>query len=471
MNNVLQLVRAFGAPPAVSGMPFNVDKVAYYFDQVEDVLAMTPAGALLNRDPTQQLKSLGFRVPTTQLLDRVIPDDLSAFDFNHILPDFAGLNLASLLPDLHMPDGASDHVKITHQFDDQTQRGWVQADIGLPADGPTTIFSAGPVEVTVEKIDFTATVRIEIGPSGSPQQNSHGQITADWNLTLGGQQIVTFTDTALTFDQTGKTSFNLSPKKVRLNSVLQLISEALALISDPDDGFTLKLIQKDGVPVGVQAILELPLPDIAAGVTAISNIQFGASFGLEAVPDFALSVSVHLSDKTAPFAIIIFILGGGGWVVAQARYVPSTGHVSTDLTLGISVGAELEIAFGPVKGVVYAFLSLSAELHVDGDTGGTTLTIGVSLLLGGEVDLAGLISVSIKLLLELEFSTGPPDSLLGRGTLSLKVKICWLLTISVSISIEKRIENLGVPGAAVHTLALGPDPFDNLAQLYLGTLE
>jgi hypothetical protein len=477
VNNILQLLRAFGDPPVVSGMPFNRKKAAFYFDQIDDVLAMTPSGALMNRlDPTKQLKALGFRVPTTQLLDRVIPDDLSAFDFNHILPDFAGLNLSSLLPDLKMPSGASDHVKITHQFDDQTQRGWVQADIDLPVDGPTTIFSAGPVQVTVEKIDFTATVRIEIGPSGSPQQNAHGQISADWNLQLGGQPIVTFVNTPLTFDQTGKTSFKLSPDKVRLNGVLQLLSEALALVSDPDAGFSVKLIQKDGLPVGVQAILELPLPDIAAGVTAVSNIQFGAMFGLEVFPEFALSVRIHLSDETAPFAIIIFILGGGGWVSAAARYVPATGDVSTDLSLGISVGAELEIALGPIKGVIYAFLSLSAELHLDSGGGGTTLTIGVSLLLGGEVDLAGLISVSIKLLLELEF-TPSPSSLLGRGTLSLKVKICWLLTISVSLSVEKRIENLGGGGSsralAAHLAALAApdDIYVDTATLYLGTLE
>ncbi len=89
----------------------------------------------------------------------------------------------------------------------------------------------------------------------------------------------------------------------------------------------------------------------------------------------------------------------------------------------------------------------------------------MSLLLGGEVDLAGLISVALKLLLELQYTTSP-SSLLGRGTLSLKVKICWLLTISVSLSIEKRIENLG-SGA----LALTADEYAALALLYLGTLE
>ncbi len=339
LSNALQLVGAFGDPPAVSGMDFDRKKVAYYFDQVNDVVQLTSSIGLLNQlDKAAQLKPLGMQVPTSQLLEKIIPDELAGFNFNNILPSFAGLDLASLLPDLKMPDGAGDHVKITHQFDDQTQSGWVQADVDLPFAGPSTVFSAGPVQVTIANIDFTATVRIEVGTNGSPQQNAHGQITADWDLKLGGQPIVTFVDTALTFDQTGKTKFQLSPDKVRLNGVLQLISQAPALVSDPDDGFSLKLLQKDGLPIGVQAILELPLPDIAAGVSAISNIQFGALFGLEVVPEFALSVRIHVSEETAPFAIIIFILGGGGWIAAEARYVPSTGDISADLTIGISVG-------------------------------------------------------------------------------------------------------------------------------------
>ena len=119
-------------------------------------------------------------------------------------------------------------------------------------------------------------------------------------------------------------------------------------MSDPDDGFSLKLLQKDGLPIGVQAILELPLPDIAAGVSAISNIQFGPSSGWKS-SQVALSVRIHVSEETAPFAIIIFILGGGGWIAAEARYVPSTGDISADLTIGISVGASWRSPSGPSR--------------------------------------------------------------------------------------------------------------------------
>ena len=161
-------------------MDFDRKKVAYYFDQVNDVVQLTSSVGLLNQlDKAAQLKPLGMQVPTSQLLEKIIPDELAGFNFNNILPSFAGMDLASLLPDLKMPDGAGDHVKITHQFDDQTQSGWVQADVDLPFAGPSTVFSAGPVQVTIANIDFTATVRIEVGTNGSPKQmrmGNHGRL-------------------------------------------------------------------------------------------------------------------------------------------------------------------------------------------------------------------------------------------------------------------------------------------------------
>jgi hypothetical protein len=87
------------------------------------------------------------------------------------------------------------------------------------------------------------------------------------------------------------------------------------------------------------------------------------------------------------------------------------------------VAAELEIALGPIKGAIYAAITISLERHSDFSGSGTTITITIAFLLGGEVDLLGLISVSIKFVLELQYASNP-SSLVGRGTLSIKVKIC-----------------------------------------------
>lgn len=450
-GNVLRLVRAFGDAPIVEGMGFTREKLGYFYDPLKRLAAdgtlpidITPVNALVNR-AGNFLKSAGVRLPTGNLLDQVLPAPdslLKDFDLTKLLPDFAGMNLSKLFPDLKAPAGLKDKVKITHQFDRQAGRGWVQADIHIPEPGPTTLFDAGPVKVEVSRIDLKATIRIEAGLGGGPQRTQSGRLSANWDLTVGGQQFITFADTSLTFDQSGRTKFDLDPKKVRLNGVLQMLSEAFAKLSSPDDGFTLRLVEDGGFPVGVEAALSIPLPDCSAGPCGLSNLRFGAVFELVARPEFAIGVRAYISQKTAPFTLVIFILGGGGWIDVRARYLPLSGRITTTVSIGLSAGAMLAIAFGPVKGSVFAFFYIEAEMQTDTAAAGTQLTIRVGLLLGGEVDVLGLISVSIKLLLELEYNAAT-GILAGTGTLSIRVKICWFLTIKVSVSVRKEFAKVG----------------------------
>jgi hypothetical protein len=450
-GNVLRLVRAFGDAPTVEGMGFTREKLGFFYDPLKRLAAngtlpidITPVNALVNR-AGDYLKSAGVRLPTGQLLDQVLPPPdelLKDFDLTKLLPDFAGMNLSKLFPELKAPAGLKDKVKISQQFDRQAGRGWVQADIHIPEPGPTTLFDAGPVKVEVSDIDLQATIRIEAGLGGGPQRTQSGRLSANWDLTVGGQQFITFADTSLTFDQSGKTKFDLDPKKVRMNGVLQMLSEAFAKLSSPEDGFTLRLVEDGWFPVGVEAALAIPLPDCSAGPCGLSNLRFGAVFELVARPEFAIGVRAYVSQKTAPFTLVIFILGGGGWIDVRARYLPLSGRITTAVSIGLSAGAMLAIAFGPVKGSVFAFFYIEAEMQTDTAAAGTQLTIRVGLLLGGEVDVLGLISVSIKLLLELEYSAAT-GVLAGTGTLSIRVKICWFLTIKVSVSVRKEFAKVG----------------------------
>lgn len=484
-GKVLRLVRAFGDAPRVAGMGFSREQLGYFYNPLKagaDALPVdiTPVNALVNR-VGDHLKAAGMRLPTGQLLDQVLPPKdelLRDFDLGKLLPDFAGLKLDKLLPDLRAPDNLKDKVKISQQFDRQAGRGWVQADVRISEVGPTTLFDAGPIRIEVANILLTATMRIEAGLGAGPQRTQSGRLAADWDLTVGGQKFITFADTALTFDQSGKTKFDLDPRKVRLNGVLQMLSDAFAAVSNPDDGFTLRLKDEGGLPVGVEAILAIPLPDCSFGPCGLSNLRFGAVFELVARPEFALGVRAYVSEKMAPFTLVIFILGGGGWVDVRARYLPLSGRITTALSIGVSAGAMLAIAFGPVKGSVFAFFFVEAELMTDSAAPGTQLTIRVGLLLGGEVDVLGLITVSIKLLLELEYRSAD-GKLVGRGTLSIKVKICWFLTIKVSMTVEKEFAKVGggsganaSPGlTAAAPRALPPDPIAQAVEAYLTLVE
>jgi hypothetical protein len=442
-GTTMRLVRAFGESPYVAGMEFTRKQVGYFYDPLKALkgvpIDMSPAVAMVNR-VGGELKGLGISLPTGQLFDQVLPptDELMRnLDFGKMLPDFAGLKLDKLLPDLKAPAGLSDKVKITHNVDKQTGRGWVNADVAIPVKGPTTLFDGGVFAVSIRDIKFTAKIRIEAGLSGAPKNTQSGALAATWDLTIGGKPLISFLDTTLAFDETGDTKFTLDPSKIRMDGVLSMLSDVMKSVSDPKSGFVVQLKKENGLPIGVEAILNLPLPNLTFGVCSLTNLRFGASIELVAAPEFAIGLRVHVAEKTTPFTLTVFILGGGGWFDARGRYLPLSNRLTTSVSIGLSAGASLAISFGPVNGCVFAFFFVEGEMRSDSGSGDSQLIIRIGLLLGGDVDVCGLITVCIRLLLELEY-TGETGSLVGRGSLSIRVKVCFFLTISVSRSVEKR---------------------------------
>lgn len=69
----------------------------------------------------------GLSMPTTALLDRLIPPDLTQFDLSDILPNIAGLDLSSLFDGVYMPAAAQDNIVISHHIDPQKSHSAVPA--------------------------------------------------------------------------------------------------------------------------------------------------------------------------------------------------------------------------------------------------------------------------------------------------------------------------------------------------------
>src|SRR5262249_9754169 len=109
-GTVLRMVRAFGDSPLVQGMDFTRKQLGYFYDPTTALKGMpidiSPAVALVNR-VGDHLKGIGVNLPTGKLLDQVLPpaDELmKQIDFGKLLPDFAGIKLDKLFPELHSPE-------------------------------------------------------------------------------------------------------------------------------------------------------------------------------------------------------------------------------------------------------------------------------------------------------------------------------------------------------------------------------
>jgi methyl-accepting chemotaxis protein len=430
-DSAVRLVRAFGPPPVVPNLAFDRPEVAFFYKEAQRFVDVTPVLARVNQaqQAADALKALGVRLPTKQLLNDLVPQPLENFDLRKIFPDFAGLKLDNLFPGLKMPPIANDRVRISHGVDVQTRRAWVQAVIdNVQISEPSTLFAIGPVELSVPKSNFTALTRFEAGQGETPKRQINAKITGDWEVKIGGQSMILFRDTELSFDDAAGLKFRIDPSRIQLSGVLNFVSDLLNKLSGGDSGLSFGLLP-DG---GIQCVLSLPLPDVQFGAFGISHLNLGALLALRLsdplMDGFSIELGFNLGRKLAPFALTVFLLGGGGYLEVSTRYAPGNGKLRCFVSLGITVSASLAISLGPIHGGVYIYFGITAEFMAGG---GAKFAIGVMLLIRGEVSLLGIVTASISLLLEAQYDT-TSGQLIGHGRLSISIEICWCFTLEIN---------------------------------------
>jgi hypothetical protein len=422
-------MRAAGAAPIVPNLSFNKDRLAYFFDDAQAAVQTSPAVALLNR-LGGDLKAVGIRVPTGQILDRVIPYNLQNFNFGSLFPDLAGLKLDSLFPGFHLPAIANQNVNLSHGFDQARLEAWAKVSADVPFGQPARVFAIGPVEISVVDGNLDASIDVSVNASGKTTRKATGQILGDWQVGFGGSPLITFVDTVVLFDDQAGLKVNINPAKVQLDPLLQFLSDILAEFSDPDAGFHLdSLLDPDtGAFQGIVATIDLPLPPLAAGAFAVSNLRFSASFGLSILDDFTIVVSAAIGRQTAPFTLLVAFFTGGGWIEATASYAPTKNKIVATVTVELLAGVGLDFSFGPCRGFVYVQFGSSATYS----TGGAGLSVSVILLIYGGVDILGLLDINLTLMLSITYDG---YSVIGRGELDVSIEICWCVTIEVQENI------------------------------------
>ncbi|CAN7463701.1 hypothetical protein [Paraburkholderia hospita] len=449
-SDTLRLLRAVGEGPILPEMTFNRDRIAYFFDDYASAVRCSPTAALVNR-VGDDLKALGIRVPTQELLDRVIPDSLPNFSLGTIFPDFAALKNSALFERLKLPQIANDKVRITHGVDQDSRMPYLKANVDLPIDERSEVFAVGPLGVVLTRALLHAEALIK-PVKGVPAKTTSAFINADWSLEFGGTPLVTFEQTKLTFDEGGRMRFNIRPDQIRMDAALQWLTDLMReYASDSGDGLTIAMVERDGQPVGVTCSLQTTLPPLGAGVFAISGVQMGAGLELttdEVSGEFAIGVKFNLSRKQLPFTLTIAFLNGGGWVETGARYLTQSRQVVSDVSIGIVAGAGVEFALGPCAGSVYAQFGVFVEFHTQRD-GPTRLSIGIMLLVRGSVVVFGIATVGLTLLLQAIYrETG---SMTGYGSLSVSIKVSEFFKLKFSSQVTYQLAGSGSGAKALFT--------------------
>lgn len=447
-DSTLRALAAIGNPPKTSnGIDYNRTDVQFVMNAAKGLgVDMTPTLALVNRAADQVaavenagkavgelLGAFGVRMPVSNIGEYLVPDALKGLSMSDLLPDIAGIDLKGLLRQVGFPDlDDAKAIKLRHSVDQVSMRVTMDADLDIPFAKSVALMSFGPVDIMIDTARFTATARLGAGLDGAKGAMS-GKIFGDWRIVSGGQTILTFRKTGLTFDDSGKIDFRIQPDKIELADALKFITDLMGATGQKG-GLRIEPFVRGGIPSGVAATLDMVLPPIQSGAFGISDLSLHVMFGLAALPTFEIVSEMSIGMRTAPFTLNVWILNGGGYLMQRLSYLPSakpTAQMAYTLEIGVVVGLGLGITFGVVSGGVW--LQVGCSLAFTWANQGTTTTMRVFLLVRGNVDVCGLITASITLLFEVSYDGA---SIIGAGTLTVRVKISMFYTLNVDQHIE-----------------------------------
>jgi hypothetical protein len=206
------------------------------------------------------------------------------------------------------------------------------------------------------------------------------------------------------------------------------------------------------LPSGISAAYAFAIPNIKSGDFVLNNVA--ANLAVD-VPFTAgtVALSVSFASRDNPFNLSILALGGGGYIDVEFG-----GNQLSRFEASMDFGATLAIDFLVVSAEVHA---LGGVHFVNTDN---TITIDAFLRIGGSVNLFGLVSVSIEMVILLGYH-GDQNALVGRAKIVVSVGIAF---IHESVTLDSGDWTLSgpAPGAALFAAhAVSADTGSSLAGL------
>lgn len=459
--NVLKLYAAVTSAPELAALKADIDRLRAGFDEFADIIETTKANALFNR-LGDELKGLGLSLPFDKIGDRLLPADLGNFDIGKVFRNFGGAKLDRLFKGYKIPPGVSDAVKVTHDFDEKQARAWVQVDINASMPGRRSLFSVGPFKADFVDMQLRGQVRLEASKDQDKvTQTGFGRIGTIIDLAVGGQSMVSFTKFGLNFTREKGLEIEFDPTNIRLNPQFKFIQDFLSTLFGGDEPGGLKIINEGGLPVGVEHEFIIPPVSLNFGTSGVQNISIENRFRLVAYPDFMLADRFNLSTVERPFIFSIFIIGGTGYIQLEAQYRPFDSELMVLVEAGAGGSASLAFAFGPFSGQVFITLSGTISYRKLIGKGGGGLAISVVLVIAGHVDVAGIVTIGITLMLRMTYrDNGQVD---GEGTLSVTIRISKFFKLKARADIKYKLRG-GKSETNVNTSA-GVDPGAKVAQI------
>jgi hypothetical protein len=263
-----------------------------------------------------------------------------------------------------------------------------------------------------------------LDPPGPPTSNIDGELS-NFTLTLFGSAagVIALHFTNVQFSQrTG------SKSNVQVNIDTVEFIGALSFIEAFEELFSsLGGPQIDVEPSGITASYTVSLPSIGLGVFALENISLGGTLNIPFTGQ-PVRLTVNFCTRENPFLLTIFFFTGGGWF-AISLGADGIELVEVGLEFGASISLDLGVASGGVTVAVGIYFAL----------GSNTVTLTGFFQASGNLEVLGIISISIVFYLALTYQSPPGDA---YGTASVSVTVSVLcFSASVTLTVTKQISS------------------------------
>jgi hypothetical protein len=250
------------------------------------------------------------------------------------------------------------------------------------------------------------TTRLNLTITRSPEHLTTSCVINDFTLQLG---LLDVGIGSMTYTQEDDRPPRLEVHGVTLDvgGPLNLLKELLAKVNlgpvAPDIAVTSKQIS-----VGYLQ----PIPEVTTVGFSLRNILFrlGVTVPLDGAP---LTVELAFASRANPFALNVLLFGGGGYVDLVL-----TDNKVNRFDAALEFGASASIGIGIAQAEVHVLGGIRYEL-----VGDNTQVSGY-LRFGGGVDILGLISVSLEVVITLTYQRAA-NALIGRATLVVSIDLTF----------------------------------------------
>lgn len=319
-----------------------------------------------------------------------------------------------------------------------------------PWNGGSALSSPNLFEPDESPAAMTLTATATVSAKSPPTYVVNGTIDAFTVTILGsvpdlGFISIDFDPVTFTSGTGIKTDIDVNVNNVTFLSPLSFINQLEQLLEDlGGSGFSI-----DVTPTQVSASLSLAIPSLGGVLFTFENLALSAGITVPFLGDPTVA-TFGFCSQDAPFQITVDCIGGGGYATLSLG-MDGVEAVAASFDIAAEIALDLAVASGGVS--LAAGFTYSWQASV-----GTTLSAFVRLC--GEVEVIGLISVSITLEITLGLvlpSGGGGPYVTGTGTLKISVSVCFF-SVTVPISVTKTFGPVaGISAPHEESDALHPD--------------